>query len=71
VSQVCRLPHVTPAFIHAQARRLHREERFLPGLLLLVVENEDPFPSEEPQDDSENRYRYIRGKYTGFIAGVD
>ena len=62
VRRACQLPHVTPDYIHAQAKRLHLEQRYLAGLLLHVVESEDPFPSEEQLLDPDDPERYIRGK---------
>ncbi|MEM3432750.1 MAG: hypothetical protein QXP27_01065, partial [Candidatus Methanomethyliaceae archaeon] len=64
VRQVCRMAHVSPKYIRAQADRLRREGRFRPGLLLYVVRSHDPMPRTP---DEEDRRRYVSGPYAKFI----
>jgi hypothetical protein len=71
VLRACRLPHVSPDYIHAQANRLALEKRLAPALLLHIVESEDPYPSDKQLADPENRERYIRGEFAGYIEGVE
>lgn len=71
VRQACRLPHVSPEYIRAQARRLHLEKRYNPGLLLLVVEAADPFPDGEQLLDPQDPRRYVIGKYADYIVSGD
>ncbi len=60
VAQICKYPWVTAEYISSQAQRLRKEGRFSTGLLLRVIQDNDPLPS--------NRYRdYLSGEFSEFI----
>ncbi len=65
VRQVCRMAHVSPEYIHAQADRLRREGRFQPALLIHVIRCKDPLPP--PTGDEQDGRRYICGAYADLI----
>jgi len=73
VQEVCLMDHVTPDLINSQAKRLLQENRFSPGLLLMVVKCNDPIPQpkrskRDPRSyDDWNRYRYVEGEFAEFI----
>lgn len=65
VHQICRMGHVSPHYIRAQAERLRHEGRFHPGLLVHVVRSRDPVP-QAASAELEGR-RYITGAYADLI----
>jgi hypothetical protein len=62
--ELCKLAHVTPAYIHGQAARLHKEGRFATGLLVTILRCNDPLPQNKNNLD---RHRYTCGQFSAYV----